>query len=130
MKSIYDLFVDRVADGRALAPERVDEIGRGRVWTGAQAAEMGLVDELGGLRTAARRAKIAAGIDPDADVALVPYPRPLPLAEQLTEAMRRIAVSAAPPLPLPKLARLAAEWLASVPSEAPALLPPFVFDIR
>jgi protease-4 len=130
VESIYDLFIDRVADGRALAPERVNEIGRGRVWTGAQAAEMGLVDELGGLRTAARRAKIAAGIDPDADVALVPYPRPLPLTAQLGEAMRRIAVSAAPPLPIPKLARLATEWLASVPSEAPALLPPFVFDIR
>jgi protease-4 len=130
VKSVYDLFVDRVADGRALAPERVNEIGRGRVWTGAQAAEMGLVDELGGLRTAARRAKIAAGIDPDADVALVPYPRPLPLAEQLSEAMRRIAVSAALPRPLPKLARLAAEWIAAVPPGAPALLPPFVFDIR
>jgi protease-4 len=129
VKSIYDLFVERVAEGRALAPERVNEIGRGRVWTGAQAAEMGLVDELGGLRAAARRAKIAAGIDPDADVALVPYPRPLPLAEQLSEAMRRISVSSLP-LPVPKLARLAAEWLASVPPEAPALLPPFVFDIH
>ena len=128
VKSIYDLFVERVADGRALAPERVNEIGRGRVWTGAQAAEIGLVDELGGLRTAARRAKIAAGIDPDADVTLVPYPRPLPLAEQLSGAMRRISVP--PPLPVPKLARLAVEWLASVPSETPALFPPFVFDIH
>jgi protease-4 len=128
VESIYDLFVERVADGRELAPERVNEIGRGRVWTGAQAAEIGLVDELGGLRAAARRAKIAAGIDPEADVALVPYPRPLPLSQQFSQAMRRIAVSA--PLPLPKLARLATEWIASVPSEAPALLPPFVFDIR
>jgi protease-4 len=130
VESIYDLFVDRVVDGRALAPERVDEIGRGRVWTGAQAAEMGLVDELGGLRTAARRAKIAAGLDPAADVALIPYPRPLPLAAQLNEAMRRITVAAPPTLPIPRLARLAAEWLASAPPAAPALLPPFVFDIR
>jgi len=128
VRSIYDLFVARVAEGRALAPERVDEIGRGRVWTGAQAAEIGLVDELGGLRAAERRAKIAAGIDPEADVALVPYPPPLPLAEQVSEAMRWIAVS--PQLPVPKLVRLAAEWLAAVPSEAPALLPPFAFDIR
>ena len=128
VKSIYDLFVERVADGRSLDRARVDEIGQGRVWTGAQAAEIGLVDELGGLRAAARRAKIAAGIDPDADVALVPYPRPLSLAEQVSETMRRVSVST--PLPLPKLARLAAEWLASVPSETPALLPPFVFDIR
>jgi protease-4 len=128
VRSIYDLFVARVADGRSLTPERVNEIGRGRVWTGAQAAEIGLVDELGGLRAAEQRAKIAAGIDPQADVALVPYPRPIPFAEQVSEAVHRIAVS--PQLPVPKLVRLAAEWLASVPSEAPALLPPFVFDIR
>jgi len=130
VESIYDLFVARVADGRSLTSERVDEIGRGRVWTGAQAAEMGLVDELGGLGTAVRRAKIAAGLDPDADVALMPYPRPLPLAEQLNEALRLVAVSTGPALPVPPLVRRAAEWLASMSSEAPALLPPFVFDIH
>jgi protease-4 len=130
VKSIYDLFVDRVAHGRALVPERVDEIGRGRMWTGAQAAEMGLVDELGGLWTATRRAKIAAGLDPDVDVALVPYPRPVSLAARLNESLRRIAMSAPPPLPVPRLARIAVEWLASVPLEAPVLLPPFVFDIH
>jgi protease-4 len=130
VKSVYDLFVDRVAGGRELAPERVNEIGRGRVWTGAQAAERGLVDELGGLRAAMRRAKIALGLDPDVDVALVPYPRPVSLAEHLNDALRRVAISAPAPLPLPRLARLAVEWLASVPLEKPVLLPPFVFDIR
>ncbi|GFG86407.1 hypothetical protein MALGJ_30830 [Mycolicibacter algericus] len=47
---------------------------RGRVWTGADAAERGLVDELGGLRTAVRRAKVLAGLDPDAQVRTVSYP--------------------------------------------------------
>lgn len=131
--SIYDTFVERVAAGRSLDPERVNEIGRGRVWTGAQAAEIGLVDELGGLMQAARRAKIAAGIDPDADVALVPYPEPQPLAEQLNDALQRVALSvglAGSPLPAAELARNALEWLAAVPTGAPALLPPFVFDIH
>jgi protease-4 len=100
------------------------------VWTGAQAADLGLVDELGGLRTAVRKAKVAAGLDPDADVALVPYPRPRQLAEQLNEALRRVAVAAAPVLPVPRLARLAAEWLSTVPSGAPVLLPPVAFDIH
>jgi protease-4 len=76
--SIYDLFVERVAVGRTLAPERGNERGRGRVWTGAQAGERGLVDELGGLRAATRSAKIAAGHDPDADLPLIPNPRPQP----------------------------------------------------
>jgi signal peptide peptidase SppA len=131
--SIYDLFVERVAAGRTLTPERVNELGRGRVWTGAQAAEHGLVDELGGLRAAARAAKVAAGIDPDADVALIPYPRPQPFSEQVSEALRGVAISVGlegATLPLPRLARAAVEWLESAPSQGPALLPPFVFDIH
>jgi protease-4 len=130
VQSIYDLFVDRVATGRALSPERVHELGRGRVWTGEQAFASGLVDELGGLRVATLRAKAAAGIDADADVGLVPYPKPKPLAQQLGEAMRMAVVSATPRLPLPQLAQRVMEWLESVPEGAPALLPPFAFEIH
>jgi protease-4 len=132
VQSIYDLFVERVAAGRDLSPERVHELGRGRVWTGEQAHASGLVDELGGLRVATRRVKEALGLDPDADVALLPYPKPKPLAEQISEAMNVALASAAPslPLPLPRLAADAVEWLESIPEGAPALLPPFAFDIR
>jgi protease-4 len=49
-------------------------VARGRVWTGADALERGLVDELGGLRTAINRAKVLAGIDEDDDVRIVSYP--------------------------------------------------------
>ncbi len=70
----YADFVARVADGRGMTVEDVDAIARGRVWTGADAAERGLVDELGGLRTAIRRAKVLAGLDADAKVKLVGYP--------------------------------------------------------
>jgi protease-4 len=70
----YTDFVERVAAGRNLSVEAVDAIARGRVWTGADAKERGLVDELGGLRTAVNRAKVLAGFEPDADVRLVGYP--------------------------------------------------------
>ena len=70
----YTDFVERVAEGRKMTVEAVDAIARGRVWTGADAIERGLVDELGGLRTAITRAKVLAGLEPDADVRLVSYP--------------------------------------------------------
>jgi protease-4 len=70
----YTDFVERVAQGRKMTVEAVDAIARGRVWTGADALEHGLVDELGGLRTAIARAKVLAGLEPDADVRIVGYP--------------------------------------------------------
>jgi protease-4 len=70
----YTDFVQRVAEGRHMTVEAVEAVARGRVWTGADALEHGLVDELGGLRTALRRAKTLAGIDVDAEVELVSYP--------------------------------------------------------
>ena len=70
----YTDFVERVAQGRKMTVEAVDAIARGRVWTGADALERGLVDELGGLRTAITRARVLAGLEPDADVRLVSYP--------------------------------------------------------
>jgi len=70
----YTDFIENVAIGRKMTVEAVDAVARGRVWTGADALEHGLVDELGGLRTAISRAKVLAGLDPDDDVRLVNYP--------------------------------------------------------
>ncbi|MEO8813545.1 MAG: signal peptide peptidase SppA [Caulobacteraceae bacterium] len=61
MDRIYNGFVGRVAEGRRLPVARVREIARGRVWTGAQAKALGLVDRLGGFYDAAERAKALAG---------------------------------------------------------------------
>jgi len=87
MNHIYDIFVDRVAAGRNLTRERVNEIGRGRVWTGAQAKENGLVDELGGFATAIQTAKQAAGIEATHEVELVFFPKHKPLIERLGELL-------------------------------------------
>ncbi|HWE22776.1 MAG TPA: signal peptide peptidase SppA [Myxococcales bacterium] len=61
----YALFVERVAQGRHMPRERVAELARGRVWSGQQALERGLVDKLGGFRDAIAAAKVRAGIAPD-----------------------------------------------------------------
>jgi len=70
----YTDFVQRVAEGSPPKCRAVEAVARGRVWTGADALEHGLVDELGGLRTAVRRAKVLAGLDEDAKVHIVGYP--------------------------------------------------------
>ncbi len=87
MNHIYDVFVDRVATGRGLAQERVNEIGRGRVWTGAQAKDNGLVDELGGFMSAVDAAKRTAGIAAKQEVQLVFYPRPKGVVDRLSELL-------------------------------------------
>lgn len=70
----YADFIQRVALGRNMTVEAVDAVARGRVWTGADALAHGLVDELGGLRTAIDRAKVLAGFDAGSDVKLVGLP--------------------------------------------------------
>jgi protease-4 len=57
-----------------MTPDAVDAVARGRVWTGADAKERGLVDELGGLRAAVSRAKVLAGFEPDTEVRVLSYP--------------------------------------------------------
>ena len=74
MQAVYDQFVERAATARHMTPEKIDEVGQGRVWTGEQARELGLVDELGGLYTAIGLAKQRARIPADEEVQLVVYP--------------------------------------------------------
>jgi len=76
LDGVYRDFTARVAAGRDLPPERVLEIARGRVWTGEDAAELGLVDELGGLGDAVRAARRIAGIAEDARVRVQVFPEP------------------------------------------------------
>ena len=130
VEAIYRLFVERVAAGRKLDFQKVDEVAQGRIWTGEQALEHGLIDELGGLSEAVLRAKRALGLDADADVALVPYPKVGSLAEQLTDTLRRISLEVIPDSPLKGLAGRVQAWIEAVPAGEPALVPPFVFDIR
>lgn len=85
MQGFYENFVEKAAESRRMTPEQIDAVAQGRVWTGRQARERGLVDELGGLETAIRIAKERAGIDAGEDVELVVYPPRRSLYEALTE---------------------------------------------
>ena len=74
---IYDDFTAKVAAGRGLTREQVHEVARGRVWTGADAAGNGLVDQLGGLADAAALARGKAGLPDAAPMRIYPHVRPL-----------------------------------------------------
>jgi protease-4 len=76
---VYEDFTQKVAQDRALPLARVQELARGRVWTGSQAAEHGLVDVLGGLSAAVDTACKLSGTD-RSDVDVRPWPRTSPLA--------------------------------------------------
>src|SRR5690606_3890706 len=107
-----------------LPPERVEEAARGRVWTGAEARERGLVDELGGLAVAAEVARSRAGLPPAPAPELHTYPRVPPVAR-----LRRPRSTEDP------AAGAAAAWDAwgdlagiasrlGLPAEGPLTLPP------
>jgi protease-4 len=72
----YDLFVGHVANGRRMSRPAVEGVAEGRVWTGAAAKRLGLVDELGGLDKAVEIARREAHIGPGETVALDFYPPP------------------------------------------------------
>lgn len=59
----YDLFIDRVAEGRSMTAAEVDAIAQGRVWSAKDALEIGLIDEIGGLEIALEKAAALAEID-------------------------------------------------------------------
>ena len=63
VERVYDSFITKVAEGRNMAKADVDRIGQGRVWSGTQALEIGLIDELGGLEAAISKAAEMAGTE-------------------------------------------------------------------
>ena len=75
LDAVYDDFVSKVAQGRKLSREQVMAVAKGRVWTGADARERGLVDELGGYTATLRAVREAAGIEPDTAIRLRLFPR-------------------------------------------------------
>jgi protease-4 len=76
LDSAYATFKSRVAEGRHMSDDQVEAVAKGRIWTGEEAKEKGLVDALGGYETALALAREAAGLPPDAPVDLVPFPPP------------------------------------------------------
>lgn len=98
MQATYNTFVEKVADARASTPEKIDAIAQGRVWTGRQARDLGLVDDLGGLWKAIAIAKQRAKIDPDRHVELDVYPPRRSFYELVADPFGSASIRAAGPL--------------------------------
>ncbi|NRA01679.1 MAG: signal peptide peptidase SppA [Myxococcales bacterium] len=135
VRSIYDEFLERVSTGRGLELEEVDELGRGRIWLGSEALEVGLVDELGGLYTAVERAKREARIEPEIDPARVIFPGPRSVAEQIRsllqgELLLELAGRWFPAqLRLGEIPSALRDLASSAPGE-PSFLPPHWIQLR
>ncbi len=86
---IYEQFTAKVADSRHLKIEFVREIAQGRVWSGAEAQKLGLVDEIGGLDVAIKYAAEKAGLG--TSYRLVEYPRKKELAEAISEYLQKVS---------------------------------------
>ena len=84
IETIYTKFTTIVSEGRGLPVEKVDEIGQGRVWTGADALGISLVDEIGTLSDAISYAAVAGGVSLD-EVMVAEYPEPLTPVQQLMQ---------------------------------------------
>lgn len=88
VEKIYDRFINIVAEGRMMCLEDVEEIAQGRVWTGAQALKIGLVDAIGTLESAILHAAMMVddqnGMD---DIQIVEYPRPLTTMDIFASAL-------------------------------------------
>jgi protease-4 len=82
---VYIDFTSKVTDGRKLPKEKVLEIAKGRIWSGQDAKNLGLVDELGGYDTALNLARKAANIPDGEDVRIIVYPRPKTLLQSLLQ---------------------------------------------
>ena len=127
LQAFYDQFVKRVAASRKMTPEQVDRIAQGRVWTGKQAKEIGLVDAIGGLEKAVALVKQKAKIT-SADVELVVYPPKKTLYEALTSQFggsdERIGLAALlRPTERRAVGLAAAPWTLFRRGEALALMP-------
>jgi protease-4 len=114
--AVYDAFLERVARARALPIDSVRAIAEGRVWSGADAMRIGLVDSIGGLADAVRGAAALAGLTGDYEVRELP--RRKGAAEQLGELFDRKAPPVAATLDAARSARLDALLPGSAPGRA------------
>ena len=79
----YGQFLERVGTGRNLSPDQLKAVAEGRIWTGEQALDNGLIDGLGGIETTVMKGKELTNTPEDVDVTLIPFPKPLTTIEQI-----------------------------------------------
>ncbi len=146
VEGFYDTFLDKAADGRGTSTDAIHAVAQGRVWTGEQADDIGLVDAMGSLRTAIAIATEKAGIDGDARLLL--YPRQPTFWEELLSGgngplgafqaaggLDRVVLGGLSddPGPLGAQVRAAQSLLLSAPllsSGQPALMAPYHLEVH
>jgi protease-4 len=125
-ETFYDTFITKAAEGRQRTPEEIDAVAQGRVWTGVQALENGLVDQLGGLDAAVAVAREKAGIPTGREVQLVVLPERKGFLQTL---LRRQEEDIALDLVAPG-ASAVLEWAARLGGQGPLARLPFDLRIR
>ena len=140
MDDTYEQFTAKAAEGRGLSQDRIKQLGGGKVYTGRQAEELGLVDELGDLKAAIAKAKQLAGLDPDEKLGLDTYPEAPDFFEALFEnnaGEKEVRTHVRHALSLgglaPELADAAerASWLRQLFTREPvAVLMPFELQVK
>ena len=136
VEEFYFSFITKAAEGRGREDSEIDRLAQGRVWTGMQAHEVGLVDQLGGFRTALQVAKELSGIDADEEVSLVVLPEQRTMFEEFFggpsasfKPSSRSTVGTA----IPAIDRSLQQFLAVAPllsSGAPLAMMPFHIEVE
>lgn len=85
LNGFYQVFITKAADGRNLTVEQIHEVAQGRVWTGTQALEHKLIDELGGLEDAIQKAAELSGIQ---EYKIITIPQPKSVVEEFIEQLQ------------------------------------------
>jgi len=130
VKGHYQDFIRKVAEGRNMDEAEVDKLGQGRVWTGRQAKESGLVDELGGLHLAITRARESIGLSSGEPVRVMHLPR---ARFSLGRLFQELGIVDAQPDVLPQVLRNSLHqmaWLASMSKEPVVAMLPFLVWIK
>ncbi len=124
VERIYSKFTEIVAEGREMSVADVDAIAQGRVWTGAEALEIGLVDEIGTLEDALNYARLSIhGTFSLDDVQIVEYPKPQTTMEILLESLGGTAENAFAGTPLEAVSEAFMDWTSSESGKVYARMP-------
>ena len=129
VEDIYEKFVGIVAEARKLEIAQVDDMAQGRVWVGTDALELGLVDEIGGLREAVNYAASLAGFVNKSDYKVKCVPQPLSSTEQLMQMLssKRESPSILAGTPFEEFGKALKDLRENEPSKVYARLP---YDIQ
>ena len=129
VEEIYDRFTQIVAEGRDMSVSAVDSVGQGRVWTGAQALELGLVDAIGSIDDALIHAALLVdeegGLD---DIQVVEYPKPVTAMDMLTSLLTGEELTQIPE-PLKSIYSAFSQWNDSQSGKVYARLP-YAIEIK